>query len=140
MLKSLGHWADLSADQKAEIRQGLDIPDVIVRHVRWKTLLREYINGAIDDELDPGEMCRDNQCTLGEWLHGAGEEYFKEDGAFYTLRADHAEFHSVAAGVVRKVHENDLAAAAVMLDNEFAHISHKIVAALVELSCQVEAR
>ncbi len=140
MLKNLGHWTQLSAIQKAEIRMELDIPEVIVEHVRWKTLLCDHVNGIPHAQLDFGEVFRDDRCELGEWLHGAGEEYFHEDGAFYTLRADHAEFHSIAANVVRKVSENDLAAARAMLYNEFAHVTHKVVQALVELSCQVEAR
>lgn len=140
MLKNLGHWTELSADQQAEIRQELDIPHVIVEHVRWKTLLHEYIDGNSREYLDPDELCRDDHCALGEWLHGAGEDYFSEDGAFYSLRADHAEFHAVAASVVQKIRENDVASAAVLLDNAFAHISHKVVLELVELGCQVGSR
>ncbi len=102
MLKNLGHWTQRSAIQKAEIRMELDIPEVIVEHVRWKTLLCDHVNGIPHAQLDFGEVFRDDRCELGEWLHGAGEEYFHEDGAFYTLRADHAEFHSIAANVVRK--------------------------------------
>ncbi len=140
MLKNLGHWTELSADQRAEIRQELDIAHAIVEHVRWKALLHEYVIGLSNERLDPGELCRDDQCALGGWLHGGGEDYFSEDGAFYSLRADHAEFHTIAASVVQKVQENDVASASALLNDAFAHISHKVVLTLVELGCKVGSR
>ncbi len=136
MLKNLGHWTEISTDQRAEVRQELDISDVIAEHVRWKTLLHKYLDGDSDAPLDPDELCRDDQCMLGVWLHGAGEDYFSEDGAFYSLRADHAQFHAIAASIVQKVHEKDVASASMLLDDALERITHKIVKALVELGCE----
>ncbi len=138
MLRTLGHWTRLSAVQKDEIRQGLDIPGIIVEHVGWKTLLSDHVNGFSLGQLNPDEFFCDSRCALGAGLHGAGQACFRDDGAFYTLRADHAEFHSVAAQVVRMVSENNLAAARALLHNEFAQATHKVVQALVELGNYVE--
>lgn len=139
MLGALSGWLGLTASKKEVIKNEINIMDAINAHVKWKVRLQDYLNGTSTEKLDPMVICRDDQCVLGKWIHGPALKHFHEHGAFHTLRADHAQFHLVAGNVVKKVQENDRAAADALMDNEYAHASHKVVQALTELNKQVTA-
>jgi len=139
MFSAINGWFGLTANKKEAIRDEINIMDAITAHVKWKVRLQGYLNGTSGETLDPMVICRDDQCTLGKWIHGPGMKHFHEHEAFHALRSDHAEFHFIAGNVVKKVQENDRAAADALMENEYARTSRKVVQALNELNTQVMA-
>lgn len=137
MFSAISGWFGLTEAKKEDIKSEINIMDAITAHVVWKVRLQNYLNGTSTETLDPMVICRDDQCALGKWIHGPGMKHFHEHEAFHTLRADHAQFHYIAANVVKKVQENDRAGADALMDNEYAHTSRKVVHALNELNMQI---
>ncbi len=139
MLGALSGWLGLAATKKEVIRKEISIMEAIDAHIKWKIRLQNYLNGTSDEQLDPMIICRDDQCALGKWIHGAALKHFHDREEFQTLRADHAQFHFIAGNIVKKAQEDDRAAADAMMQNEYAQTSHKVVHALTELNKQVMA-
>jgi len=123
----------LSGNENVNIRDDLNITETITAHVSWKVRLQKYVDGKSDEPLDPMVICRDDQCALGKWIHGPATKHFHADKAFHTLRSDHAQFHYVAANVVRYVQEGDKAGAQALLRGEYSKVSHQVVVMLLEL-------
>lgn len=126
----------LAASENTKITDEVNIPEAITAHVNWKVRLQKYVDGKSDEKLDPMVICRDDQCTLGQWIHGPATKHFHADKAFHTLRADHAQFHYVAANVVRYMQEGDQAGAQALLKGEYARVSHHVMMMLNELNKQ----
>jgi hypothetical protein len=120
--------------KKAAIRGEINLAEAVEAHVHWKIRLQNYLNGKSDEKLDPMIICRDDQCVLGKWIHGPAMHHFHEFEPFHQLRSDHAQFHYVAANVVKHVQENNRTAAEAILHDEYSHISHKVVMSLTELN------
>lgn len=116
---------------------GIDVMEAINAHVRWKIRLEKYLNGTSEEQLDPKVICRDDQCVLGKWIHGAAYEHFQNDEVFQTLRGDHAQFHVIAGKVVSSVQSNDKATAEALMKGDYISASRKVVHALTELSKQL---
>ncbi len=130
-------WARTTDSQKAQIRQELNLLEAIHAHVQWKVRLQDYLNGRSSEELEAAVICRDDQCTLGKWIHGPALKHFEGDATFHQLRADHAEFHLVAGDVVNHVQANERAEAEALMDNEYKYASRRVVQALTELNLHV---
>jgi hypothetical protein len=128
----------LAASENTDINDEVNIPEAITAHVNWKVRLQKYVDGKSEEKLDPMVICRDDQCTLGQWIHGPATKRFHADKAFHTLRADHAQFHYVAANVVRYMQEGDKAGAQALLKGEYARVSHNVMMMLNELNQQEE--
>lgn len=115
-------------------KKELNINEVISAHLDWKDRLQKYVDGKSNERLDPMVLCRDDQCSLGQWIHGPATKRFHEDHSFRALRADHAQFHYVAANVVRYMLENDRAGAEALLRGEYARASEHVLQMLNELN------
>ena len=107
--------------------------DEINAHIKWKVRLQNYLDGTSQEKLDPMIICRDDQCVLGKWIHGAALKHFHEDGTFHQLRADHAQFHFVAGNVVKHMQANERTEAEALMEGEYQQASRKVVVALTEL-------
>lgn len=125
---------NIDATQKAKIREEINLAEAVQAHINWKLRLQNYLDGKSQEQLDPMVICRDDQCALGQWIHSAGMNHFHDLEPFHQLRADHAQFHYVAANVVQKVEANEHAAAHAIMREEYPRISHKVVVALTELN------
>jgi hypothetical protein len=123
--------------EREQILDEINFMEAISAHVRWKARLQDYLNGTLEDDLDPEVVCRDEQCLLGKWIHGPGYEHFQHEPKFYQLRTDHAQFHFIAGNVIRHVQANERAQAEALMDNEYKHASRKVVQALTELNAQL---
>lgn len=126
--------ARLGAQEKEQIREEINVMDAVQAHVKWKVRLQDYLNGTSQEKLDPMVICRDDQCTLGKWIHGPALKHFHEDTTFHQLRADHAQFHFIAGTVVKHVQANERDAAEALMDGDYNRTSHKVVHALTELN------
>lgn len=124
----------LSASDSENLDDELNVTETITAHVSWKVRLQKYVDGKSEEIFDPMLVCRDDQCALGRWIHGPATERFHADEAFHALRSDHAQFHYVAANVVRYVQEGDKAGAQSLLKGEYSKVSHHVVMMLLELN------
>jgi len=123
--------------KKDLIRDEIDLTEAVEAHIGWKLRLQSYLDGKSAEKLDPMVICRDDQCKLGKWIHGPAMNHFHAFEPFHELRADHAQFHYVAANVVKNAQANDRAAAEEIFKGEYQKISHKVVIALTELNSLV---
>jgi hypothetical protein len=124
----------IDSAKKELIRGEINLAEAVAAHISWKVRLQNYLNGKSDEKLDPMVVCRDDQCSLGKWIHGSAMNHFHAFEPFHQLRADHAQFHYVAANVVKNVQAGDKAAAEEMFNREYQQVSHKVVMALTELN------
>lgn len=124
----------LDEEKKAAIRDEIDLAEAVEAHINWKIRLKNYLDGKSDEQLDPLIISRDDQCKLGQWIHGPALRHFHDSEQFRKLRADHAQFHFVAGNVVEKAQSNDRAAADELFKGEYQRISHDVVMALTELN------
>lgn len=119
---------------KTAIRSEINISDAVTAHMKWKGRLQSYLDGTSEEKLDPMVVCRDDQCTLGKWIHGSAINHFGGDESFQKLRSDHANFHFVAGTVVKKVQENDKTGADKLMKHEYATASREVIFDLTELN------
>lgn len=102
-------------------------------HINWKIRLQKYLDGTSEESLNPEVICLDNQCALGQWIYGDGQEY-KDMDAFEELRTTHARFHNCASNVVRKTDEGEKNEAEHLFRNDYATLSKNITRMLVKMN------
>jgi hypothetical protein len=129
----------ISDENKAVIKNELDIMAAINAHVHWKIRLEKYLDGTAEEKLDAKVVCQDNQCKLGKWIYGAAAEHFHGDESLDKLREEHARFHTYAGRIVDYVHANDKTAARDLLEGDYKFTSRKVVFALSELNNHLQA-
>jgi hypothetical protein len=107
--------------------------EAIDTHVRWKERLHAFISGASQEDLKVDTVSRDDQCTLGQWIHGIGGERFGQQPAFSVVKSRHAHFHR-CAGEVLVVAQQDKARALHMLEEgAYPDASEQVAEAIVSL-------
>ena len=79
---------------------GFDFDQAIEAHRSWKVKLRKALAGQ--ESIDADTACRDDACTLGRWLHGAGGQRWGSRPLFTELIERHAQFHQIAGDVARR--------------------------------------
>ncbi len=139
MLERIGGLFGLLSNSEKKILQEMSIGDVIDAHQKWKAWLQDYVDGKSKEELDAAQIGRDDLSLVGKWIHGPATEHFQHLGAFFTLRAMHAQFHMIAGEVVQKVQDGNRAAALELVNTKLLRTSHKVVHALIELDKQLMA-
>ena len=113
----------------------LDIFAAIHAHVQWKQRLLHCINGETDEKLDPKQVGSDHQCELGKWLHGSGAEKYSDYPSFDSLKAIHADFHHLAADIVKAAHRGDREGALLLLNHgEYPKVSNRVKSILAAMS------
>jgi len=113
----------------------MDFLEIISAHVRWKQRLRDYIQHKAEP-LDPAFIGRDDQCTLGKWIYGAGQTYAQTQN-FENVRTEHAAFHKHAAAVVTFVNRGDCDLATQVLNGEYARVSNHLKRDIIALAQEV---
>ena len=103
-----------------------DFDSAIEAHRQWKVKLRTAI--AEHQKLDAETLCRDDQCPLGKWLHGAGAEKWSRRPSFVNLVGKHAEFHQVAGAVAKQINAGHYADAERLIGSgsKFAQVSTEV--------------
>jgi methyl-accepting chemotaxis protein len=69
----------------------MDYGEMILVHSRWKTRLNDAIKGG--KPIDVQAAGRDDQCELGQWIHGDGKRY-AGNKAYEDLRLKHKRFYA----------------------------------------------
>jgi len=111
--------------------------DAIAAHIKWKIRLGQFIDGTSTEQLNSATVCQDNACALGKWIYGDGTKY-KTAAHYEELRTNHANFHRCAGDVVKKVENNDRAAAKSILAGEFVNAAKATVTSIMALKSEVE--
>ena len=106
-------------------------------HIKWKIRLQKHLDGTSEEKLNPEVICLDNQCTLGQWIYGDGQQYQKMEG-FEELRNIHANFHKCASEVIRKTDAGDKPQAEAMFRNDYSLLSKDITRMLVKMNALIK--
>lgn len=115
----------------------MDFDDTIAAHIKWKVRLNQFIDGTGAEQLNSADVCRDNLCDLGKWIHGEGSR-FEATPHYHDLVKKHANFHVCAGEIVKKVEGGDKAGAKAALGGPFAGASRETVAAIMALRSVAE--
>ncbi|MFO1399801.1 MAG: methyl-accepting chemotaxis protein [Steroidobacteraceae bacterium] len=110
--------------------QQFDFDGAIEAHRQWKVKLRTAI--ADHQQLDAEKICMDDQCPLGQWIHGPGGSRWGKQPTFVHLRTRHADFHRVAGGIATTInagHYED-AERLVGAGSEFSRVSTDVTTLL----------
>lgn len=117
--------------------EGLDFQAAVAAHQKWKTRLRNCIDGTSEETLDPRVVCQDNQCVLGKWINGQGGERFATSPSFAKVKSTHAEFHICASEVLVSVYSGKKNLAEERLADEFSRLSIRVQKNLSQLFLEV---
>lgn len=111
----------------------MNFDDAIKAHSDWKLKLKAYLRNP-DKTLRGAEVCLDNRCELGKWIHGTGAKHaalteFKE------LKTSHARFHKAAAAIVDKANAGEKVSDDTSLGSksEFSEVSQQVVSNIMAL-------
>lgn len=112
----------------------MNFTQAIDAHGKWKIRLRMFVHGS-GEKLDANQVGHDDQCELGQWIHGEGAKFAKSP-QFQQLVAEHAAFHRCAAKVVRSALAGQKAEALALLADggEFSRCSQQTVMAIQTLA------
>lgn len=100
----LGQRRTQSRDSSGESLMNFD--EAIQAHLKWKSRLKNFVNGVGNEQLQSEHVCKDNNCALGKWIHGPGTSHAKLR-SFQKLKKEHASFHEAAGEVVSCVEQGD---------------------------------
>ena len=103
-----------------------DFDAAIGAHRQWKVKLRKAIAGH--ETLDAQTICLDDRCPLGRWIHGPGGQRWGSRPSFSELLGKHAEFHTEAGAVARKINAGAYAEAEQLIGSgsRFASVSNEV--------------
>jgi hypothetical protein len=109
----------------------MNFDEAIAAHAAWKQKLAVYL-AKPDKSIDVAKLEKDDQCELGQWIV-AGTAHFASEPAFLELRRKHAEFHHVAAAVVRRADAGEKVSEEVALGakSAYADCSSDVILALI---------
>lgn len=125
-------------DDQGALAGGLNFMTAIDAHMKWKTRLEGYILGTSGEELQAEDVCRDDRCTLGQWIYGAGGEQFAGIDTFAEMKAQHASFHACAGKVLAEANEGRKEEAMRMLQHgEYVRASERVKMLLAKLYVQI---
>lgn len=115
-----------SGSAQRDTDEDVDFDEFVHVHEQWSKKLRRVVEGRSEPQ-DPEIVSCDDQCTLGEWIHGAGTR-FEAEAIYRTLREKHAQFHQCAGDVLRHVIVGEREQANHLLTQRFAPLSDETIA------------
>lgn len=93
-----------------------EISEAIKAHSTWKLHLR---TGTISGRLETPsrDICCDDKCKFGQWLHSPSTEAgMAGDANYVRAKKLHSEFHQFAGAIAQQIERGDLDAAKHDLD------------------------
>lgn len=106
---------------------GLDIDTAKVAHENWKLRLLAYLEGQSSEDFAPEQICFDDRCDLGRWIHGQGRTQLGKFPGFTALTSHHRMFHYSASNVVALKKAGHTDQAKQMLGQQFSEYSKAVV-------------
>ena len=91
----------------------MNLDNAVQTHAQWKTKLRGAI--AKHEQLDLVSLSRDDQCELGQWLHGEGRSSYGRLKSHADCVHKHVEFHREVTKVASAVNTKQFDVAENML-------------------------
>lgn len=115
----------------------MDFDAAVKAHSDWKLKLKKYLRNP-DNTLRGHDVCMDNRCELGRWIHGEGAKYANL-AEFKELKSNHAQFHRAAGSIVDKANSGAQVASdtAIGDSSEFSQVSMKVVSNIMALRRKV---
>lgn len=136
-LGSATHRKEVS-EKIAAATAGLDLQTAIAAHENWKVRLEAFLEGRSTEKFVPEEICFDNRCDLGKWIHGPGKARIGTFAGFTALLDHHKMFHYAASNVVALAQAGKHEDARHMLDVQFSDYSRDVVRDLRALQAVIE--
>ncbi len=121
---------EASAFQTKTTDGNLDVGGAVAAHQAWAGRLKNVLAGKSQEVYDPAAVERDDQCVLGKWVHGPGQQCCGHLPDFPPLKAKHREFHRLAAEVLRLHLGGQRDQAERVLASTFTATSREVVAIL----------
>ena len=122
----------------AKIVNTVDIDMAIASHENWKYRLQAFLDGRSTEKFVAEEICFDDSCDLGKWIHGAGKAKLGNFPGFTALQGHHKMFHYAASNVVALAQAGKTEEANKMLDVQFTQQSAEVVRDLRMLKALAE--
>ena len=122
----------------AKIVNTVDIDMAIASHENWKYRLQAFLDGRSTEKFVAEEICFDDRCDLGKWIHGAGTAKLGNFPGFTALQGHHKMFHYAASNVVALAQAGKTEEANKMLDVQFTQQSAEVVRDLRMLKALAE--
>jgi len=72
----------------------LHFQQAVEQHHQWLENVKAFLNGEAC-QLDLNKIVQDDQCVIGQWLHGEGSR-FQHIDEFQTVKALHKKIHILA--------------------------------------------
>lgn len=130
--------SDLPAAEDSDVPSelaGLDFYSAIATHQRWKNRLKDVVRGQSQEALDPAVVGRSDACALGQWLttQEGGQHISPE--LMTRLKEEHAQFHKLAAEVIRLSDQglHQQALDALRTDAPYNRCSHRVTKLLSQI-------
>jgi methyl-accepting chemotaxis protein len=108
----------------------LDVDGAVAAHQAWMGRLKNLLLGRSKETYDPAIVGREDQCALGKWVLGPGQQCCGHHQDFPSLKSKHREFHRMAAEVLNFHQAGRRDQAEALLAKDFTAISHEVVALL----------
>ncbi len=111
----------------------MDFDKMVLAHSKWKTRLLNALQNH--EEIDVGTAGQDDQCELGQWIHGEGKRHASL-AEYQALKAKHARFHACIPDVVQLSHGRTTTDAVKLIDpfnSEFGQASSECINAITSL-------
>lgn len=113
--------------EAADAAQGLDIDAAVVAHQQWKQHLLAHLAGHHSEAgLEVEDICRDDRCDLGRWIHGQARARLGTFPGFTALLSHHRMFHHVACNVLALEHAGKRGDARRMVADQFEAYSDRV--------------
>jgi Chemoreceptor zinc-binding domain len=107
-----------------------EIDRAISKHAMWKMHLRTAIDTG-KSESTPDRVGSDNLCDFGTWLHALPDEE-RNSAEWIKVQTLHAEFHGLAAKVLKMALDGNREEANAALASGFKTASAKLTNAMVD--------
>jgi hypothetical protein len=114
---------------------GLDFYSAIATHQRWKNRLKDVVRGQSQEALDPAVVGRCDACALGQWLDAQQSDLRVSPELMTRLNEEHAQFHKLAAEVIRLSDQglHQQALDALRTDAPYNRCSHRVTKLLSQI-------
>lgn len=84
----------------SEAAAGINIKTAMDAHVLWRQRLESYVQGTSQENLLVEVVAAEDQCLLGQWIHGEAQHKYGHLDLFSELVEVHTQFHQHAGAVL----------------------------------------
>lgn len=92
------------ADQAMNSQEGVNFAAVRFKHLQWKSLLRDFLDGQ--KSLTQEQAVSEHDCELGQWYYGKGMEQYSHIPEMGQLAEPHSELHQTVNKVITAQNNN----------------------------------